>query len=252
MSFVRRRSVLRVEQLEDRNLLSGQSFVDGMYRDLLFRAEPTTSANFLGWQGQAGDFGSQNRVNVFFGFWFSAEHRGIEVNSYYRSYLHRDPETTGARQHWVDRFNAGEQELDMKRDFVTSQEYINAHPTPGAYVQGLYTDILARFPSDQETAYWVNAMSFVGPPGVAQGILTSKEAYTNLLNNIYTNLLNRNPDSNGFSFWVNQLTNGQRNVRDVIEAFTLSPEYDSIATGPPTTSVPNAHKVDSALQFFAF
>lgn len=242
---------LQCEQLEDRVALTATSFVDGMYRNVLFRAEPTTSPYFQQWVGVAGNVGSAGRSTTFNGFWSSAEHRAVQTNAYYRSFLHRAPENQSAINFWINRFAAGESEQDVKRDFLTSGEYINAHPTPTAYIQGLYLDVLGRLPSDAETGYWLTTMSQIGYVNVAVRFLTSKEYFTIVLNHVYQDYLNRQIDNNGYAFFINALSTGQAKVRDVAMDILTSTEYDNIPAGPPTATPPNAHNINTNDLYFA-
>ncbi len=144
---------LHVEPLEDRRVLSAASifshtsaptgqadnvvpltasistaaatvdFVTALYQKVLERApDPSGLAFYTNLLAT----GTQPSAVVAY-FWESAEHRGIEVDSYYQQYFGRaaDP---GGRQFWVQTMLAGVTEETVIVDFLVSPEYQQLHP----------------------------------------------------------------------------------------------------------------------------
>src|SRR5437016_3127058 len=84
-SHTLRSAVLSIEPLEERLALDATSFVKALYRDVLNRTPDTQGLNFWVQRLQSGSTNLQ--VATF--FWESAEHRGLEVDQYYQTYLNR-------------------------------------------------------------------------------------------------------------------------------------------------------------------
>src|SRR5262249_42680637 len=81
----------------------------------------------------------------------SVEHRGLEVDSYYRTFLRRD-ETPPERDFWVSRFAEGDDEQTVVEGFLNSPEYQLAHDGDSSFVRDLYFSVLGRFGSASELA----------------------------------------------------------------------------------------------------
>jgi hypothetical protein len=217
-----RRAVLHCEQLEKRLALDATSFVKSLYTNLLHRNGDTAGIAF--WVGQIQNNGLSNE-QVATDFWQSAEHRTLEVDAYYINFLHRTPDAAGLN-FWVNEMLSGAfNEQGVEVAFLSSGEYIAAHNTPSVYVQGLYLDLLNRFPSNGETAGWLNVLANNGPAAVAAGIVTSPERFVDVIANDYQTYLNRNPDSSGLDFWLSRLETNQATVESVAEGIIGSSEY---------------------------
>jgi hypothetical protein len=109
--------------------------------------------------------------------------------------------------------------------FMTSSEYLQLHPDTTAFVSSLYEDILNRAPSAAEVLPWVSIAG--GPLGLARvalGILTSVEAYRDLISEEYVSVLGRAPDLLGLDGWVGALVNGQISRDEVAGLFLSSDE----------------------------
>src|SRR5271166_400909 len=108
----------------------------------------------------------------------------------------------------------------MRTDSV---EFMNAHPTPQTFIQGLYLDILGRLPgtgsngSTNELGFWETQLGLVGAVAVTGSILTSTESYTDIIDNYYLMYLDRAVDANGLDNWLTQLQTGQGTVESVAE-----------------------------------
>src|SRR5436190_17815307 len=89
---------LRVEQLEPRLNPDAASYVNGLYAQVMHRSESQAELNY--WLTQ---FQTPPSTAVASAFWYSAEHRGLQVDTYYQNLLHRS-EKAAERQYWIDRF----------------------------------------------------------------------------------------------------------------------------------------------------
>jgi hypothetical protein len=199
-------------------------FVQALYRRVLDRTGASTDV--AGWVNYLLAGGTTQQVAS--DFWQSAEHRGLEVDSYYTTYFHRQESAT-ERAGWVKVFRGGATEKDVIADFLSSQEYQNDHPGATALVDALYQDLLGGTPATTEAAPWV---SLAGMPGgvsqVIQGILNSQESDTVLVTDLYLTLLGRQPDPVGLAGLVHGLQAGMT-VTTAAESLLASPEFFSKA-----------------------
>jgi hypothetical protein len=165
------------------------------------------------------------RQTFVFDVWRSPEHRGIEVDQFYQTYLGRASDPAG-RAGWINAFLSGSSEEDVIRGFVTSSEYQGEHASDQDFVTGLYNDILGRTPDAGGLAGYVQALQAgASRQAVAQAFLTSAEAHRRVVDEYYSLFLNRPPDTVGEQGWINVLQSGQGNYESVGEAFLASGEY---------------------------
>jgi hypothetical protein len=220
-----RRTRLECEQLEDRQLLDATTFVTAVYNNLLGRAPDTGGLNF--WVSVIQNNGFTNQ-QVATDIWRSTEHRQDEVLSYYNNFLHRTADA-GGLAFWTSVLVNGQlNEQGVETAFLTSNEYVNAHPTPETFIQGLYLNILARFPGANETAFWVNALSTNTAVAVTGSILTSTESFTDIIDRYYTTYLLRTVDASGLDNWLTQLQTGRGTLESVSEGIIGSAEYANV------------------------
>jgi hypothetical protein len=216
-----RRTLLQCERLEDRLVPDATSYVKSLYVNLLNRTADTGGLNHFVSEIQSGVSNQQVALEI----WRSPEHRGIQVDSFYQLFLGRAADATG-RAFWVNQLLSGTlSELGVAANFLTSAEYLATHNTPTAYITGLYLDILGREASASEQAFWQNALLNFGDAAVTAGILTSGEAYTDIITNDYVKYLNRTPDANGLGHFLSQLDTGVGTVESVAESILGSTEY---------------------------
>jgi hypothetical protein len=170
-----------------------------------------------------------SRDQVARGFWHSAEHRGQEVDSYYHTFLQRDPEPAG-RAFWVNELLSGMDELTAVQIFLTSAEYARLHPGTEAFVRALYHDVLGRDGEAAGLAYWEGTLNAgAGRDFVASGFLHSAESYTRVLGALYAEYLRRAGEPAGVDYWLNRLRTGGMSVAEVARAFLASDEFFALA-----------------------
>jgi len=157
-------------------------------------------------------------------FWQSPEHRGRQVDQYYRRFLRRHADPAG-RAGWVNAFVAGATEVEVMQQFLASAEYRTARPGT-AYVTGLYADVLGRSPSAAEVAGWQRALTGgLSPADVARSFLTSAEASRGYVDRVYSAFLDRAPDPAGAAFFTEQLSSGRLSLEGLAETVLASDEY---------------------------
>jgi Domain of unknown function (DUF4214) len=209
----------------DPTLLAQATFVNGLYHTLLNRQ--ADSAGLTNWVIALHN--GVSRQQVVLAIWDSAEHRGIEVDQFYATFLHR-PESSAERTAWVNLFVAGETELQVAEQFILSPEYQANHAGNSSFVFGLYGDVLGRVPSGAEITFWTQALAAGATrAALAVDFLTSSEAYVDLLNDAYSNILHRAPDASGEQAWLAQLATGQVAPQDVSIIFLSSDEFYGMA-----------------------
>jgi len=197
------------------------SFVAALYRDVLGRAADGAGLDF--WVSLMNS-GSSN-LQIATAFWRSPEHRGIQVDQDFTTFLHRTP-SPADRMAVVNGFLAGLTETQVSLIFLTSQEYQVAHASDDAYVTGLYQDVLGHAPDSAGQAFWVGQLqNSVSRQTVAMDFLTSQEFDKLTVDGYYRTFLARAVDSVGEQFWISILMNRQGTLETVAESFLTSNEY---------------------------
>lgn len=106
------------------------------------------------------------------------------------------------------------------------------------FVTAAYTDFLGRAPSAQELDS-NSALIDGGNRTTAQfvnGLATSTEWATSIVNQLYTNTLGRSGDPGGVAYWSQQISSGARSVAVVAASFYASDEYYRGIGGATDTS----------------
>jgi hypothetical protein len=197
------------------------SFVAQLYGDLLDRAPD--AAGLANWVQQLNHGVSRDQVAG--AVWDSAEHRGLEVDSYYRNLLHRPPDAAG-RLLWVEAFLSGLSEDQVEQGFLLSPEYQAAHAGDTAFLTGLYLDVLGRQPDAAGSVMWQLALqNGMSRAGVVQAILTSDEASVRTLDSYYAAFLHRPPDGPGQQNWLTLLHDGHISLEQVGQSLLGSEEF---------------------------
>jgi hypothetical protein len=166
------------------------------------------------------------RAQVARGFWESAEHWGLEVDQYYRTFFHRSADP-GGRSVWVNALLAGAREGDVVVSLLTSAEYTASHADTGSYVTGLYQDVLTRRANAAEVAFWQHALDSGSRSRADVGfaLLSSLEADVQALDDYYAVFLGRGPDAVGQQGFLAAMASGQATPASVTAAFLGSEEY---------------------------
>jgi hypothetical protein len=189
------------------------AYVRGLYFTLLGRdanlqlrrPDGTTISEVQYWLDQL--HGGSTRQQVAQGIAASDEHRGLEVDSYYRTFLRRG-ETAAEREYWVGKFAAGDDERTVVEGFLNSPEYQGAHAGDDSYVRDLYFSVLGRFGSDAEVAEAeADLAGGMTRQALADRFVRSDEANQLAVTAFYGAYLHRAPDA-GLSVWTGALKAG--------------------------------------------
>ncbi len=230
----------RLERCEERVVLSasGTDLVTALFNDILSRAPNQSGLDSFNNLLHHGTSPAAVAASI----WDSPEHRGIQVDNFYQTFLHRAGDPDG-RQAWIDSMVAGLTEEAVILDFVTSDEYIQRNSLGQPYVDALYHDILGRDSDINGLISWTNQLAIpplIDPLGghnlsdtaVAAAFINSHEHHLQLVDSYYANFLQRPADSAGEADFVQALDQGQANDESVAIAFLSSGEY--IAHHPRT------------------
>jgi Subtilase family/Domain of unknown function (DUF4214) len=235
----RKRRLLVLEPLEDRNLLatalgatSPEQFTMALYTHLLQR-QPAFS-EVQSWALTIDD--GSNPAQIARSFIDGDEYRADLIRRAYQQYLHRNPEP-GAVSTWLQAMGDGLSYQSFVVDVVSSQEYLRDHGGPGAgWLTALYEDLLGRSPDAPGLAAWMRALAQgVAPSTVAQAFVISPENLGIYVKADYQTLLGRAPDPTGFADWVGAMEGGL-SFEQVVVMFADSPEFigKQLAVSPPS------------------
>jgi uncharacterized repeat protein (TIGR01451 family) len=205
------------------------AFVSTLYRDLMQRAPD--AAGLAYWTGLLLA-GKASQTDVAKELWESPEHRGLEVNQFYLTYLHRPADPVGGAWWWHNLL-AGMSEADVISGILSSAEYQASHANDAAFVAGLYADVLGRAADPAGSAYWLKGLQGgVSRAQEAAAFLASREALLRVVDDDYTTFLNRPADSPGEMVFLSELMNGgPRQVEAVAVAILGSGEFSGDAAG---------------------
>lgn len=201
----------------------GQRLATQVYHDLLARDGDPGGLAY--WAGLIDS--GQPRYQVAQSLAASTEYRGEQVQAQYLKYLGRPTDGTlqsGGEGFWIGYIASGRTLEQLGESLIASNEYFanKGHGTNAGYVDALYHDILGRGP---ETGYWVARLDAGAPRwAVSTAILSSTEAYGNLINGIFQQFLRHLPDAPGLAFWVGQAQGGMRDEL-VVASIMASDEY---------------------------
>ncbi|HEV3084276.1 MAG TPA: Ig-like domain-containing protein [Gemmataceae bacterium] len=215
------------------------AFVRGLYRNLLGRdAEPTGLDSWTSLLRAGGDRAA-SRAQVVAGIWNSREHRGLQVDHYYATFLNRPADPAGRASH-VQQFLAGASEADVIVSFVLSMEYQTAHAGMTAFVKALYTDVLSRGFDANGLQSWEHALQGESLAEVARQFISSDESFLRAIDGYYAAFLHRAGEESGRQFWLDQLRNGRNAAASAREAFSFREMAERFLAGD-----------DAAQEYFA-
>jgi hypothetical protein len=189
-------------------LTGNARFVQTLYLDDLGRAGDTTSLHDAGYWIAALNSGALSQAAVVLGIASSFEAEDHLVQTWYRTYLGRQPHG-GEELGWVTLLQQGQTAEQVLRGVLGSDEFFHRAQTlvgsgtaDERYVQGLYQQLLNRSGTGAEVAYWVNRLPQLGRQGVAQGVLGATEFRADQFEGYYNALLHRPAAQGGLNGWV--------------------------------------------------
>ncbi|HVS40763.1 MAG TPA: DUF4214 domain-containing protein, partial [Candidatus Dormibacteraeota bacterium] len=108
-------------------------------------------------------------------------------------------------------------------------------PGPGQvsrFIYRAYSDVLHRVGEDAGVEYYGNFVNFGGSRGqVALAFTDTQEYLTDVVNGMYKNILKRAGESDGVTYWVGQIQNGQTTDEQLAALFLSSDEFYANAGG---------------------
>jgi hypothetical protein len=198
-----------VEQLEEREVLTNptgpqQIFVDSVYQQVLGRR--ADQAGFAFWTGRMDQGASREQVAL--EIEQSPEGRDNVVYDLYQQLLGRVPDPTGFA-YWGTLLAQGSTIDQVRVGIVSSPEYFSFRGggTNTGYVHALISDFLNRAPDTNTTNTFLRALAAGATThDVAQVIVTSTEAHTQLVLDLFARYLHQSPSPSQLSFFTNVLT----------------------------------------------
>jgi choice-of-anchor A domain-containing protein/uncharacterized repeat protein (TIGR01451 family) len=202
------------------DVLGDTRFVNSLYHDVLGRVPDQPSLDYWVWLLVSG----VPRVQVAAAIWQSPEHRMLEVDELYRTYLHRkpDPVSLGLAANYLV---AGGTEAGLIVDMLTSPEYQASHPLAAPFVDSVFASVLGRDPTAAELALELRLYQSAGPAAVAWSVLNSAEADLRMTDRVYVADLRRHVDPAGAQYWISALVGGAVNQDGLAETLLASDEY---------------------------
>ena len=205
------------------------TFINDIYLKLLGRAADSAALSY--WQQQLA--AGVPRSTVVQAIWNSTEHRTLQVDQFYHTFLGRNAEPTG-EAFWVAAYNQWGTEKIEALGFLTSAEYSQRlHPTDADFVNALYTDVALRPADAAGLSYWENALANgQSRLQVAYAFLNGQESSTRIVDSFYSDFLYRAPDSPSMQAVTGALENNTTSVEAEAIAVLASDEYFKvISTG---------------------
>ena len=197
------------------------NYVEALYRSILNRNG--SPAEYSGWVNLL--LANPNaRPVVVQTFWNSAEHRTLEVNTYYAEILQRQPDSAGLA-FWTGQLEQGVPEESIAKQFLESAEFLNRGDQ--FFIDFLYQSVLGRTFDANGEAFWLGSLANhqLTHDQVVQDFLFSTESLTRLVTGYYSIYLNRESvDTSGLQFWIGQLNSGLP-FASIGEQFLASDEF---------------------------
>jgi len=247
------RTVLRLEQLEGRDVPSATAFdvappstqamvftstpaaqgtgtyssqneayVGALYNDVLDRDPDSTG--LAGWTNLLNN-GSLTRQQVAFNFLTSNENQINTVNSLYQEILGRPADQSGL-DWWVKGLQNGMSYNEVRAAIFASDEFfVKSGGTNNGFLSALYLTQFGRPIDPSGQAWWSNAFANGATRfDVAFQVVQSPESNGNLVASFYSSYLGRTPDQGGYDYWTQQLAKG-RSPQYVASQILGSPEF---------------------------
>lgn len=192
--------------------------------------------------------GTRAGADVARGFVFSQEFNELGtsneeyVTTLYNAFFDRDPDTDGYN-YWLDKLENGEGRDQVLNGFIYATEFANLcdtfNITPSsdltpveAFLTRFYQLCLTRQPDPLGLDYWVSSILDGTRTGadVAYGFVFSAEFLNRSLDDatyltiLYRAFFDREPDSGGFDYWLEKLTN-HVSREEVLDGFIFAQEF---------------------------
>jgi hypothetical protein len=172
------------------------------------------AAGLAYWQSQLA--GGASRDAVARTIWNSPEHRGVEIDQYYQTFLGRSADS-GGRAYWVNAFTSWGSERLVVASFLTSAEYQSLHSSDTNYLGALYNDIFSRQPDPSGLAAWLAALQNGSKTRLdaAFAFIDAGESHGRVVDGFFADFFQRTGTTDRQN-WVNALDSGALNIEDVV------------------------------------
>jgi hypothetical protein len=203
------------------------TFINDVYLKLVGRA--ADSAALAYWQQQLA--GGVPRSTVVQAVWNSTEHRTLQVDQFYHTFLGRSAEASG-EAFWVGAYSKWGTEKIEAVGFLTSAEYSQRlHASNADFINALYADVALRPADAAGLTFWQNALNNgQSRLQVALSFLNGQESSTRIVDSFYSDFLYRAPDSPSMQAVTTGLEKNTTSVEAAAVTLLASDEYFRIAS----------------------
>ena len=139
----------------------------------------------------------------------------------------------------INKLKFTDKSYNVQEDIIGVFNLIKGKEDISGKIYRLYNAGFGRFPDREGFNYWIenNTTNIDTYRETATSFLLSNE-FVNLygkhssnsqyITNLYSNILNRSPDTNGFNYWLNQLSNAYEDRSEILMGFSESSENQTI------------------------
>jgi hypothetical protein len=207
------------------NPVDSASFAHAMYQSVLDR--PADSVGLNAWVAALQNGTSPGDVAR--EFVHSRERMGDVVDQYYRSFFGRSADPKG-HAYWSEKISGGMIGTDIAVAFLTSGEYVAAHPNDAMYIDGLYECILGRSADPAGLDYFVSELQGGRDrKDIIRAFLGSRERLSRAIDAMYRDFLQRGVDPTGLGDAITLIETGAADLNDVAYRILTSNEFMSLA-----------------------
>jgi hypothetical protein len=165
-------------------LTGNAAFVEALYQTFLKRTADTSPGGEAGGWVDALNKGTMTPATVAKGISPSPEALGLLVDGLYLKILGRQSDPVG-RAAFVSFLANGGTVEQATTLMITSPEYLAQAGSDSGFVQSLYSKLLGRLASSAEVIGWVQALASIGRAGVINGLLSSAEYRSDVVQQLY-------------------------------------------------------------------
>lgn len=201
------------------------AYIGALFHDLLGRAADATSLAY--YQSQLS--GGVSRDHVAQAMWNSPEHRGLEIDQFYHTFLNRASDPQG-KAYFLNAFTTWGTERLVIATFLSSPEYSRLHSSDADFINALYQDVDLRAADTAGLNSWQTALgNGQSRLQAAFGFIDGAEANGEVVDSFYSDFLHRAADSASRTNWVNLLANKTLSIEDVATKILATDEFFALA-----------------------
>ncbi len=216
--------VLQVSGIPAYAVTAHERYIAQVYLDLLGRV--VDQPGMANWSGQLDVGVAASEVVLEIEECSLNEYQTVVVENLYQRYLRRPADASGL-QTWVNLLDAGGTVEEVAANLIGSPEYFQNEGggANDSFLNALYHDVLNRpIDANAQTFYSSELAQGISREAVALSVLTSTEAYEDVVDAYYVEFLDRAADITGLDYYIGQLENGATD-QEVIASMLGSNEY---------------------------